>query len=419
VLFPRGFKPLLPKHGFVSREVSFLLWWLCSCSTGKQKKQPGSEKYTHGADSPKVALNLSQRKSYNLCSLGVAKSCGGTLFALRGMSTGKESAMKRHLCVSLLFALALVPDWSAACDHGGMPAYGGGYYAPVYSAPVYYPAPVYQPPVYMQPVYVQPSTPMKPPVLQPPRVEQSKAKPGSALTEPARPLARPMAPAKPPEIEPIRPASGVTDPADVAKPQAAVPSPKPKLPPIEAPKNEGPKWSDPTPPKNDSVKPRNPLKIGPDPALPSLELPGGPAVPSPAPGPDSLIPTPSIPVPKNESLPPLTLPPDTPAVPSPAPAPEKTTEVKSSPLTAARELKVSVFPATGVVAANGLRKVGFYNHTNRDLSLTIEGRTVTLPAMTYLHAQLPPAFTWKCADKAAEKATIPANASGLDVLIRE
>ena len=80
---------------------------------------------------------------------------------------------------------------------------------------------------------------------------------------------------------------------------------------------------------------------------------------------------------------------------------------------------MSVFPASGVAAAIGLRKVGFYNHTGRDLSLTIEGRVVTLPAMTYLHAQLPPTFTWQCDDKPAAKATVPADATGLDVLIRE
>ena len=43
----------------------------------------------------------------------------------------------------------------------------------------------------------------------------------------------------------------------------------------------------------------------------------------------------------------------------------------------------------------------------------------TLPAMSYLHAQLPPTFVWKCADRPAAKATVPASAAGVDVLIRE
>jgi hypothetical protein len=53
------------------------------------------------------------------------------------------------------------------------------------------------------------------------------------------------------------------------------------------------------------------------------------------------------------------------------------------------------------------------------VSLTIDGKTVTLPAMSYLHAHLPPTFTWKCGDTHGAKETVPAGAAGLDVLIRE
>jgi hypothetical protein len=176
------------------------------------------------------------------------------------------------------------------------------------------------------------------------------------------------------------------------------------LPPLELPKTDGAKLPPIDVPTGPGVAPK----------LPPIELPGAaPAVPSAAPAPDSLIPAPKGP----DALPPLTLPPDTPVAPD---KPEKSVEVKSSPLTgAARELKVSVFPATGTAATNGLRKVGFYNHTARDLSLTIEGKTVNLPAMSYLHAQLPSAFTWKCGDKPAAKETVPAGSAGVDVVIRE
>ena len=92
--------------------------------------------------------------------------------------------------------------------------------------------------------------------------------------------------------------------------------------------------------------------------------------------------------------------------------------MKSSPLNAAGELNVRVIPvagtSAGMGATNGLRKIGFYNHTKRDLALTIDGKAVTLPAMSYLHAQLPPTFTWKCADKPAAKETV--DVSGMHVL---
>lgn len=321
--------------------------------------------------------------------------------------------MKRHLCITVLSALVLVPDWASACwPRSGMPAYERAYYAPVYRrAPVYYAAPMYCPP----PVYVQPCVPVMPPVLQPPRVGVPKAKAGSALTEPARPIARPdPAPARPPTVEPVRPSAGVAVP----------PAPTPDEPKrgglFEIPKNLTPDAKLPKNPDTIPV-PNLPLGLGAepklpslelpkvvDPKLPSLDLPGASAVPVPAPPPDALIP--KVP----DALPPLTLPPDTPV------APPKAVEVKSSPLTAAaRALKVSVFPAAGAATATGLRKVGFYNHTGRDLALTIEGKAVTLPAMSYLHAQLPPTFVWTCADAPAARATVPADAAGVDVLIRE
>jgi hypothetical protein len=81
---------------------------------------------------------------------------------------------------------------------------------------------------------------------------------------------------------------------------------------------------------------------------------------------------------------------------------------------------VSVFPATGTEkVTGGYRTVGFYNHTARDLTLTIEGRTVKLPAKTYLHAQLAPTFTWSHGDRAATRETVPAGAGGVDVVFRD
>jgi hypothetical protein len=372
--------------------------------------------------------------------------------------------MKRHLCISTFFALVLIPDWSAACGpRGGMSGYGGGYYAPVCPEPVYYAVqPVYAPPVYCQPVYVQPCIPVMPPVYQPPRVEQSKPK-SSALPAPSRPIARPTptpAPVKPPEANPVRPAAAIESATPPAKPNpvpsAPTPDPKrgpdvprnptparpptvepskpevklpePKLPDLELPKIGAPKLPSLDLPKEPGAGQKAgesglpPLTLpgaGPEPKRPSLDSGGGNAVPSAAPAPDALIPSPNIPSLKEQhTLPPLTLPPDSPV--SPSPMSPKGVEVKSSPISGvARGLKVSVFPASGATPTNGLRKVGFYNHTKRDLALTIEGRPVNLPAMSYLYAQLPPTFTWKCAEKPAAKESIPADATGLDVLIRE
>jgi hypothetical protein len=195
---------------------------------------------------------------------------------------------------------------------------------------------------------------------------------------------------------------------NAATPESAPPAAPPKAEPV-APRLEFPTGPAPSP-AGDSPKPGAEVKP------PPLELPGAAAaVPAPAPAPDTLIPAAGVPALKNpDALPPLTLPPDAPV----APDSSRSTEVKSSPLSG-RDLRVTVFPATGGAAAAGLRKVGFYNHTTRDLALTVEGRTVALPAKTYLRAQLPPTFTWTCAGRPAARETVPADAVGVDVLIKE
>jgi hypothetical protein len=132
-----------------------------------------------------------------------------------------------------------------------------------------------------------------------------------------------------------------------------------------------------------------------------------------------MLPSPALPLPepkKPESLPSLTLPPDPVIIPT---KPESTS--RSSPLTGGkRELSVSVFPASGTEKAVGVyRTVGFYNHTSHDLNLTIEGRAVKLPAKNYLYAQLAPTFSWSQGNQTPVRETVPAGASGIDVVFRE
>jgi hypothetical protein len=205
--------------------------------------------------------------------------------------------------------------------------------------------------------------------------------------------------------------------------------PLPEFPKVDIPKNLGPlpklgvpKEPDfrpvPAPGKPADPPTKAPTAV-PDPKLPPLPdvgPKGGAAVPDAAPAfPDPLIPPPSVPVVPDAkqpgTLPSLVLPPETPV------APAKGSMSRSSPLRT--EPSVSVFPASGEVALNGYRTVGFYNHTDRDLNLTIEGRAVKLPAKTYLHAKLGPSFTWGVGDRPAARETVPENAAGLDVVFRD
>lgn len=351
--------------------------------------------------------------------------------------------MMRYLCWLGVLGVVAVPDWAAACRPMGGAGWGP---PPVYSPPVcsypIYVMPVCPPPYYAAPPVYQP---FPGPMMQPPRVE---AVPRMAAPTPAPPpsgtsgqTGRAPAPGvlpgsnpRPPMVEAIRPAGGsdtVVAPPPKADPGPTTTNPELKFPVVEIPKGlqldpkplEQPKGPNPATKPPTLELPKEP-EFRPAPKSPSLELPKDPvtpAVPSAAPAsPEPLIPPPSIPsMPdskKPEGFPPLVLPPDTPSQP-------KNNEriSRSSPLAGnTHEVSVSVFPANGSTPARGgYRTVGFYNHTDRDLSLTIEGRAVKLPGKSYLHAKLGPTFTWSHGTTAAMRETVPDGATGIDVVFRD
>lgn len=347
--------------------------------------------------------------------------------------------MTRYLCWVAVFGVAALPDWASACWHHRA-AYHSYYAAPVY--PMYPVYPVYPQPCCPPPVCMNPPVPAYP--MAPPRVEAvpKAAPPGMGTATPKD--------SNPPQVRPaggtdtaVSPLVPVAPSPKKAEPAAALtdPSPLPKFPVVDVPKDLGPlpkldvpKDPDFTPipvPKDmptDNAKPAIPRPApAPDGSdggfqAPRVPAPGGAAIPTPAPAfPEGLIPSPSVPeLPdpkKPHSLPSLTLPPDSPAAP-------KGSTSRSSPLSAERtsEATVNVFPAQaarGEEAGNGYKTVGFYNHTARDVNLTIEGRAVKLPAKTYLYAKLGPTFTWGHGDNALVREAVPAGASGVDVVFRE
>ena len=333
--------------------------------------------------------------------------------------------MKRFLCWFAVLGVIAVPAVAAACwPMWGRPAYAPVYSAPMYAQPVYVAPPVWQP----APGYVLP-----PPRIEPiPRMATPAPAPapGMGTAIPAK------MPPRVPTIEPIRTVGGTDAPVQpAATPKKAEPPavvPEPGTLPIDPPKGTDLKFPTVEIPKSlqlDKKLPPLELPKEPDmrsipkvPAVGAARDPVLPAIPSPAPAPESLIPPPSVPlVPdpkKRDPLPSLTLPPDTPVAP-----PTKTDSTsRSSPLSESskREMSVNIFPATGgEKLTTGYRIVGFYNHTTSDLTLTIEDRVVKLPAKTYLHAQLAPTFTWGHSDRASTRETVPEGAGGVDVVFRE
>jgi hypothetical protein len=317
----------------------------------------------------------------------------------------KGHQMKRFWLVPLL-ALAGLAAWpsnaSAFFFSRWCQPYDGGYGYGRWGVP-YYVVPQY----YFVPQFY--SIPLPPPMVVPSNPVIPQAKPtGGAPRSDAPPRSAPMVTVTPGMLE----SDPMVKPANLATP---MPAPAP-ITPLTIP--------DPMVPKS---APMNPLTI-PDPmvpksaptGLPPIVVPDlAPAKPLAAPAaPDNL---PGIPLPDprktpkagdKDELPPLVLPPEGTGTSSGV----IPTTSKSSPLSGA--IKTQVFAAAGT-ATGSLRKVGFFNHTDRDLELVIEGKAVKLPKKSYLNAELPVKFTWKTAGSEANATTVPAGAAGVDVLFKE
>ena len=339
--------------------------------------------------------------------------------------------MKRFWLVPLLALAGLAASPSNASAHflfRWCQPYDGGFGHGRWGTPYYYAVPQY---------YVVPQfyiVPLAPPIVVPPN-PVPKAKATGIPRSDAPPRSAPMVTVTPGIVEPdpmVKPANLAT-PMPAPAPMNPLTIPDPMVPksapmnPLTIPDPMVPKSApmnpltipDPMVPKS---APMNPLTI-PDPMVPKSPTTGLPPIvvpdiakPMAAPA-DNL---PGIPLPEprkatkndKDDLPPLVLPPEGTGTSSGV----IPTTSKSSPLSGA--IKTQVFAAAGT-ATGTLRKVGFFNHTGRDLDLVIEGKAVKLPKKSYLNAELPVKFTWKADGNEAHATTVPDGAAGVDVLFKE
>jgi hypothetical protein len=260
---------------------------------------------------------------------------------------------------------------------------------PIFFRPYYCYPPVVVVPYYVpQPYYV---VPQAAPAPRPPRVQVEPTKPGEfARPEPAKPT--PPAPKQSAETTPtpgVKPADfKTTDSIPLPTPRPVTPEtavPKPAVPDfkIDPPAGAAPKADVPQLPAPNATKEPEGVKI--PPLVPPLK-----GVPDP-------------------TVPPL-------AIPTPALGAKSSTS-KSSPL--ADRPRVEVVPAEGSLRdLSGRRTVGFFNQSDRDVRLTVEGQTITLPKRHTVTAAVPATFAWKLDDGADETTTIPGAAPGVEVLIR-
>ena len=140
------------------------------------------------------------------------------------------------------------------------------------------------------------------------------------------------------------------------------------------------------------------------PIAPAISIPEVKPTPSPAaPKIPLLLPKP----PGDNGLPPL-------AVPTPAdPNGRGTSNYPAKP---ARVQIVVV--AAGETVTSATRAIGFYNRSQNDRTLTVQGKQVKLPKQSYLNLELPPKFTWTLDDGAEQTTEVPSASPGVEIVIR-
>jgi hypothetical protein len=64
-------------------------------------------------------------------------------------------------------------------------------------------------------------------------------------------------------------------------------------------------------------------------------------------------------------------------------------------------------------------KVGFFNHSEREVVLDVNGETVRLPSEQYVTLRLPRTFKWGEKGQKGTDVTVPADADGIEIVFRK
>lgn len=78
-----------------------------------------------------------------------------------------------------------------------------------------------------------------------------------------------------------------------------------------------------------------------------------------------------------------------------------------------------VIPAEGRGEPPAEVKVGFFNHSDRDLALDVNGEPVRLPKEQYVTLRLPRTFKWAEKGAKAKDVVVPPDADGIEIVFRK
>jgi hypothetical protein len=195
---------------------------------------------------------------------------------------------------------------------------------------------------------------------------------------------------------PVRPVYGPVYPLTPAIWGAPAPKPLPPAPVVVVPKGAAVREEEDTPAPKPADKKDGAKAKGPEVKEP--ETPRIPKIKVPLPG-DSVEPEPSAGKPPAEKKPP--------------------------PKTDGADNKEKAFDEFLIPAAGGRGepkpevKVGFFNHSDREVVLDVNGETVRLPSEQYVTLRLPRSFKWGEKGRKGTDVAVPPDAEGIEIVFRK
>jgi len=113
-----------------------------------------------------------------------------------------------------------------------------------------------------------------------------------------------------------------------------------------------------------------------------------------------------------------------PAPPAATPPPAPGSSTPAPPANAPKAGVSESAPSTSYYAGptspsgNSACTVAFWNYSDRDIILTVDGQRWQLPRAKGITLDVPRAFTWRAGDRGAEQEQVPAGSSGMEIVIR-
>jgi hypothetical protein len=293
--------------------------------------------------------------------------------------------MWRQVCLCAVFALMMIPDWATGF---GFRRFGVCVRGPV-------PVQTYCPPRVM---LVSPVMPWYQPYPVCPSPVPSPIQPSVTLSNPVTP-SQPSVP----KVETIPSESASPAKPVEVKPEEKKPTEAPRIEVIPKPPMPG----IPSKEKSEPFIPNLKKETTSEPLIPKIPAPIMPEVKGTAPGKGDEVPKiPSLiqPVPGGSGLQPLTVP------------GESTS--KSSPITNRPPVSIYWVEGDAPTLPDELRKVNFFNHTERTVELKVEGKAVKLLKKHFVEVEVSQKFSWRLDDYPVQSTTIPLANPGAEIVIR-